>query len=99
MRYIAKHYTERILVTDMAKMLGLTPSYFGLLFKQETGMTMNQYITRTRIRNAEHLLRSGQYQVRDITRICGFSDNVHFYKQFKALMGIAPSQFIPKRSS
>jgi AraC-like DNA-binding protein len=97
MRYIAQHYMERISVHKMAEMIGLHPVYFGRLFKQESGLSMSEYQARTRIRNAENMLRSGEYQVNEAAEHCGYCDVYHFYKQFKAVMGIAPSACIPKR--
>jgi YesN/AraC family two-component response regulator len=97
MRYIAQHYMERISVKKMAAMIGLTPVYCGALFKQESGLSMNEYQVRTRIRNAENMLRSGEYKVNEAAEHCGYCDVYHFYKQFKAVMGMAPSACIPKR--
>ncbi|GHU58207.1 hypothetical protein FACS189444_1510 [Spirochaetia bacterium] len=98
-RYIAKHYAEKIMVKDMARMAGLNTVYFGALFAQETGLTLNQYVNRMRVKNAENLLRSGEYTVADAAEHCGYADVFHFYKQFKAVMGIPPSHCIPKRAS
>ncbi|MDR1278042.1 MAG: AraC family transcriptional regulator [Treponema sp.] len=97
-RYITKHYTEKITVKKMADMAGLDTAYFGQLFKHETGATMNQYLMKTRIRNAENMLRSHEYdQISTVAEQCGYSDVYHFSKQFKAAMGISPSKYIPKK--
>ncbi|GHV81729.1 hypothetical protein AGMMS49991_02870 [Spirochaetia bacterium] len=98
-RYIMQHYAEKLSVTAMADMLGLNPVYFGALFKKETGMTMNRYTLKTRIRNAENLLRSGDYRISAVAKRCGYNDVFYFYKQFKEIMGIPPSQCIPKRNT
>ncbi|GHV82588.1 hypothetical protein AGMMS49991_11460 [Spirochaetia bacterium] len=97
-RHIANHFSEKISVKEMSGMVGLNPAYFGTLFHQETGITMNQYLIRTRIRNAENMLKSGEYKVMEAAESCGYSDLIHFFKQFKAVIGIAPSQCIPKRA-
>jgi AraC-like DNA-binding protein len=97
-RYISIHYPQQIEVKKMAAMTGLNPMYFGQLFKRETGMTMDKYLIRTRIRNAENMLRSGEYKVMEAAEECGYCDVYYFYKQFKALLGFAPSLCIPKNS-
>jgi AraC-like DNA-binding protein len=96
-RYIAAHYPEKISVKDMAAMTGLNAVYFGALFKQETGLTMGRYLINTRIRNAENMLRSGEYKVGEAAELCGYNDTFHFYKQFKQVCGIAPSECVPKK--
>jgi YesN/AraC family two-component response regulator len=96
-RYIAAHYAEMLSVKEMAAMTGLNTVYFGALFKQETGLTMSRYLINTRVRNAENMLRSGEYKVGEAAERCGYNDPFHFYKQFKQVCGIAPSECVPKR--
>ena len=96
-RYISSHYAEKISVRKMADMVGLNPVYLGALFKQETGMTLNHYLVKTRVRNAKNLLRSGEYKVSTVAELCGYCDVYHFYKQFKQICGISPSGYIPKK--
>jgi AraC-like DNA-binding protein len=96
-KYIAKHYSEKLSVRRMAELSELNPVYCGALFKKTTGVTMNQYQIRMRVRNAENMLRSGEYKVKQTAEYCGFCDLFHMYKQFKAILGIAPSQCMPKR--
>jgi AraC-like DNA-binding protein len=96
-RYITSHYSERLSVRNIADMVGLNAVYFGALFKQSTGLSMNRYVIQTRIKNAENLLISGEYKVEEVALYCGFSDVAHFYKYFKELMGFPPSRYIPKR--
>jgi AraC-like DNA-binding protein len=97
-RHIGRHYGEKITVKKMADMAGLDTAYFGQLFKHETGETMHRYLMKTRIRNAENMLRSGEYaHLGAVAEQCGYSDVYHFSKQFKALAGIPPSKYMPKK--
>jgi AraC-like DNA-binding protein len=97
-RYITRHYFEKITVKKMADMAGLDTAYFGQLFKHETGETMNRYLKKTRIKNAENMLRSGEYiHIGAVAEQCGYSDVYHFSKQFKEVAGIPPSRYIPKK--
>jgi AraC-like DNA-binding protein len=96
--HIASHYAEKISVKQMASVVGLNTVYFGALFKRETGMTMNRYLVRIRIKNAENLLRSGEYTVGEVAERCGYNDTFHFYKQFKNILGIPPSDCVPKKN-
>ncbi|MDR0411622.1 MAG: AraC family transcriptional regulator [Treponema sp.] len=95
-RYITRHYSERLSVKNIANMVGLNAVYFGALFKQSTGLSINRYVIQTRIKNAENFLISGEYRVEEVAAHCGFSDVAHFYKLFKELMGFPPSYYIPK---
>lgn len=95
--YIYEHYNERLTVKKLAARVKLNSGYFGLLFKHETGLTVHQYIKKIRVRNAEILLQSGAHTVTEVADYCGYCDVIHFYREFKAVMGISPSQCIPKR--
>jgi YesN/AraC family two-component response regulator len=95
--HIAVHYGEKITVKQMAKMFDLNPLYFGRLFRQETGMTINRHLIKTRIKNAEIMLRNGEYNVEKTAKNCGYNDISCFYKQFKRICGISPAECIPKK--
>ena len=99
LRLIAKNYSERITAKSMADLAGLSPTYFGDMFKKVTGMSFNRYLISVRIKNAEEMLLSGEYSVADVAEACGFTDPSHFYKQFKHLKGFPPSNCIPKSFS
>ncbi|MDR1231142.1 MAG: AraC family transcriptional regulator [Spirochaetaceae bacterium] len=92
--FIARHYAERITVKELADRAGLNAAYFGILFKQVTGLTVNRYIATRRVENAKNLLQSGGWRVTEVAETCGFCDVYHFYKQFKAIMGVPPSRYI-----
>jgi len=95
-RTIALHYSDKLTVKDLAGQVRLNEAYFGRLFRQETGMTVNHYIMLIRVRNAENMLQTGNYKVHEVAEHCGFSDVVHFYKSFRDLRGFPPSRCIPK---
>jgi AraC-like DNA-binding protein len=97
-RFISAHYAEKLTVQGLAEQSRLGTAYFGRLFKQKTGLTVHQYLTQIRVRNAENLLQSGAYKVHEAAVNCGFSDTFHFYKSFKALRGFPPSCCIPQGS-
>jgi AraC-like DNA-binding protein len=97
LRYISQHYSEKITVKKMAALFNMNAAYFGELFIQETGTTINKYLTEIRIRNAVSMLQSGTYTVGEAAEQTGFIDTNYFYKQFKKTMGFSPSSCIPKR--
>jgi len=95
--FIATHYSEKLTVKDLSEMVRLHRVYLGYLFKQQTGMTVYQYITLIRVRNAETMLQSGKYKVQEVAENCGFSDVNHFYKSFRQIRGFPPSRCKPKK--
>jgi AraC-like DNA-binding protein len=97
LRYIAQHYAECLRVKSLAARVGLSREYFGCLFKSETGMTVSRCLAKVRVTHAEDMLKSGDYLVADVAEFCGYCDIFHFYKQFKAITGMPPSHYLPRR--
>jgi len=90
--YITENYAGNVSVQEIANLVGLNKVYFGALFKNETGMLINQYLTQTRINHAEDMLQNGECNVSEAAERCGYSDLSHFRKQFKMIKGYSPSQ-------
>ena len=55
-QYISANYKERITLEDTARMVYLSPAYLSRIFKQETGVTFNEYLNRVRVNKAKELL-------------------------------------------
>ncbi|MCL6457282.1 MAG: response regulator [Gorillibacterium sp.] len=80
-------------VADIGKAVYLTPTYVSLLFKQETGQTINEYLTQVRVDKAKELLRDPQYKFYDICYAIGYTDPSYFTKLFKKATGVTPSVY------
>ncbi|GAA3610408.1 HTH-type transcriptional activator RhaR [Gibbsiella greigii] len=60
------------------------------LFRQQTGMTVSQYLRQLRICQAQHLLRHSDMLISDIAARCGFEDSNYFSVVFTRETGITP---------
>jgi len=87
--YADSHFT----VAEIGKAVYLTPTYVSLLFKQETGQTINEYLTQVRIDKAKELLRDPQHKLYDICYAIGYTDPSYFTKLFKKTTGFTPSVY------
>jgi len=94
MQYIIDHYSENLSVHDVGKKVGLSASYFGSIFKEETGMSFHQFLTKIRLNRAEDMLRNGEYNVNEAACACGFSDPFYFSKVYKENSGFSPSKIM-----
>jgi len=95
--YISENYASNISVKELANLVGLNTVYFGALFKNETGMLVNQYLAQTRINHAEDMLQNGECNVTEAAERCGYKDLSHFRKQFKTMKGYSPSHCLRKQ--
>ncbi|MBD2871372.1 response regulator transcription factor [Paenibacillus arenilitoris] len=92
--FIERHYADgNLTVADIGKAVYLSPTYVSLLFKQETGQTVGEYLTQVRVDKAKELLRDPQYKFYDICYAIGYTDPSYFTKLFKKATGVTPSAY------
>ena len=97
--YIRKNYHRDMLsVREIAEAACLSTAYACTLFKNETGTTINQFISNYRIERAKQLLADPRYKITDIASQLGYSDSNYFGKSFKRLVGLSPSEYREKVS-
>ena len=68
-------------------------SYFSSIFKQETGTTFVEYLTKVRIDKACELLRCTNSRTAEIGEQVGYSDPHYFSATFKKVMGQSPKDY------
>lgn len=90
---IIREYSSNLTVEEIAGRLNVSRSYLSALFKEETTISVMQYITLMRMNRAEHLLRNTSMRVGEIAEAVGYHDASYFGLQFKKLYGMSPAQF------
>lgn len=92
--YISKNYmNETLSVKDISGHVFLSTSYVCTFFKNETGQTLNQYLTEYRMEKAKQLLKDARFKISDISSQVGYSDGNYFGKSFKKYTGLSPSEY------
>ncbi|MDN4525692.1 response regulator transcription factor [Fictibacillus fluitans] len=91
--FIEKHSDKAISLKEAADSVHLNPSYFSVLFKEQTGLTFTEYVTRKRLQRAKRLLLTTQYSVEEIAEAAGYQTAKYFIKLFKEYEGITPSKY------
>jgi AraC-like DNA-binding protein len=89
-QFIADNPMDRSSVAGLARMAGLSEKYFTRLFRQQTGVTPKRYQLNSRLSRARVLLEHGM-SVKETALQMEYPDPFVFSKQFKALLGISPS--------
>ncbi|USB31789.1 response regulator [Paenibacillus sp. YPG26] len=101
-QWISANYSQQADLHELAQMVFLTPSYLSKLFKQETGMTLTDYMIEVRIKRAKHLLRTEPgMKIHSIGAEVGYADPAYFNKLFKRIVGVTPNTYkqISRQSS
>ncbi|WP_019640617.1 response regulator [Paenibacillus fonticola] len=93
-RWITEHYDQQAELSSLAALVYLTPSYLSKLFKNETGMTITDYLIEVRIEKAKLLLKTClDMKIHEIGCQVGYPDPAYFNKLFKRIVGITPNEY------
>ena len=77
----------------LAADVNLSASRFRHLFKEETGMTLAQYLRARRLERAEVLLRTTFMTVKEVMLESGLTSLSHFVRFFKRRYGMSPGAY------
>jgi AraC family transcriptional regulator, melibiose operon regulatory protein len=91
-RHIGSGAGEPLTVEAVARAAGLHPNYAMALFKRTLGVTIRDYIVRSRLDAAQSLLVSSDAKIADIAFEAGFGSLSRFYEAFHARFGITPAR-------
>ena len=92
--YISAHIDTPIKLYDLNRELGVSSSALYKLFRRILHTSPSDYITRTRLRHAELLMRSSGCTVAEAAHQFGFCSASHMSRQFKTVYGMSPSYFL-----
>ncbi len=92
--YIDSHLDCDLRLSELAGLAQMSSHYFCQLFKQSTGLSPHQYIIRCRIERAKELLSKDRQTIAEIAKSVGFTDQSHFHRHFKRLVGVTPKAFL-----
>ncbi len=87
------HPGQKWSVENMAKQLSISISYLQHQYKAFFGTGIKQDITTSRIEYAKYLLFSTDYTVGTIAQLCGYENDVHFMRTFKAKTDCTPTEY------
>ncbi|MEG2917445.1 MAG: helix-turn-helix domain-containing protein [Clostridium sp.] len=95
-RFIFNNLYEDITLLTLSTYVGLNPNYISTVFKNETGLTINEYIHQKRIDESKVLLTSTNNSILEISTLLKFHDQSHFSKVFKKITGLSPKKYREK---
>lgn len=90
--YINEHLQENITLNDIAAHFYMNKDYLARLFKQHTHSTIGHYIALQKVSKAQNLLTTG-LSVAQVQEQMGFTSYEYFFRFFKKMTGMSPSQY------
>ena len=90
--YLIENFDSDVGLEELAEVAGLSRAHLIRAFRKEYHITPHAFLTDRRVQVARRLLRQGRMPA-DIALECGFADQAHFTRHFKARTGVTPGQF------
>lgn len=84
---------EKHSIRKHARAMGISESYFQHLYSNYFGVSFQKDLINLRIEEAKYMLTTTNLTIEQIAEMCGYTNEVHFYRQFKAIAGITPSKY------
>lgn len=97
--YLKQHYAERLDIGRLAKLSGMSVRQFERRFNQTFRMSPRTYLVRMRVAIAADLLRTTTRRATEIALEVGFYDHSDFSRQFRRIMGVAPTDYRRQRDA
>ncbi|MBD0383828.1 response regulator [Paenibacillus sp. WST5] len=91
-QFIEQNCTRDLSLLEVAEHVGMNPTYFSVLFKEEVGESYIKYVTRYRMELAKSLLGKG-LKVNEVSEKVGYHTYRHFSEVFKKYTGATPGQY------
>lgn len=92
--YLRENYTGEITLSALAADFGVSAEHLSRVFKRETGLGFNEYLSLLRLKKAEAVLKQNEdISVSEVAFACGFNDSNYFCEKFKGVYGMSPLKF------
>lgn len=91
--YIEMNLDKKIVAEDLAALVGYTEYYLTHKFKEETGLSVTNYVKFAKVERAKVLLKSTPLSVREISEQLGFATRNYFSAVFQQVTGKTPMEF------
>jgi len=93
MRYLEERIDGGIRVSDLARLVGVSTSHLGALFRDATGGGVLAYHTGLKMARARKLLDTSDLHVAEVGREVGYADPFYFSRQFSRVHGMSPTDY------
>jgi AraC-like DNA-binding protein len=91
-RWIREHYSEPVLIADLAELSGMSASSFHRHFRVATSMTPIQFQKQIRLQEARALLMTAPVNVAEIGYLVGYESPSQFSREYRRTFGTPPGR-------
>jgi AraC-like DNA-binding protein len=90
LRYLNNNLYKPVSLDELSGEFYISKNHLNVIFRRETGTTINHYIRMKRLTQARQEIRNGCTAEEAAYKV-GFNDYSNFYRAYKTFFGIMPS--------
>lgn len=91
--YVFRNFNHEIRIEDVSTVLNISKNSFCRYFKSRTNKVFSEFLSEVRVGNACKLLIENKLSISQICYESGFNNVSNFYRQFKQIKKVTPSEF------
>ncbi|WP_367567317.1 AraC family transcriptional regulator [Lacrimispora sp.] len=91
--YLTFHCETEETLEELAERFFISKSYLSKIFREVTGLSVNEYRNLARMRKAQKLLKNSRYSITEISGLLGFESVTYFERVFKKHCAATPLKY------
>lgn len=91
--YLMRNYRRNISLDILCRHFLISKFYMCHLFKEETGMSIIEYLNNTRLEQSLRLLKCTEKTIAEISEYVGFNDCGYYIRMFKSKYHVTPNNY------
>lgn len=91
--YVMENLSAPLGIADIALNCNMSVRHVARVFKNDTGVSLGEFVARSRIGLAKDLLRGSDVRIKEVSWRCGFSSTSAFSAAFRAATGQTPKDY------
>ena len=96
---VLRNLSADLSVSELASRCGLSRSHFARAFKISMGLPPHRWLMRCRVERSQELLERSSDDIAEIALRCGFADQSHLTRVFRAITGASPAAWRRRRKA
>lgn len=88
--YVNQNICTQVSIESICARVHMSKYHFCRSFKKATGLTVMEYVLKTRLILAQNMLKKENLAVSEVSERCGFSSVSYFCRVFKEEIGVTP---------
>jgi AraC family transcriptional regulator len=86
-------WSETPSLSELADLLQVHPVTISKAFRRHFSCTLGEYLRKLKVEKALALMSRSRRSLAEVAYACGFADQSHFIRSFKAVTGFRPSEY------